>query len=229
MIFSTYIQQTSSLIVRTRLFILLLVLTGCAVSRDPLRPTARSLQKGRLRDDSSHVYALPYTTGKSYLVVQGYFSHFSHRHRAAIDFKMKPGTTITAARDGVVIRLQKDQHIGGLNRKYRKFANYVVVQHDDGTRAGYWHLQKNGVLVQVGDTVRQGQPIALSGNTGYTAFPHLHFFVWAGSDQQWQQLPTRFQTKNGPRYLRPMRSYRSLPLDLSAKAAPATVAEKGTR
>lgn len=170
---------------------------------------ARNLQKGRLKDDSSYVYALPYDAGKSYLVVQGYFSSFSHRNRAAIDFKMKRGTTITAAREGVVVRLQKDNNLGGLNRRFRQYANYIVIEHEDGTRAGYWHLQKGGVLVAVGDTVRQGQPIGKSGQTGYSAFPHLHFFVWSGKGDAWVQLPTRFHTRNGPRYLRPMRHYKS--------------------
>lgn len=185
------------------------MLGSCAVSNDPLRPTARALQRGLMRDDSSFVYALPYPVGKSYLMVQGYFTHFSHRNRAAIDFKMPEGTTVTAARDGVVIRTEKNKNRGGLNRKYRKDANYVVIAHDDGTRAGYWHLRNGGVLVNVGDTVKQGQPIGLSGNTGYTAFPHLHFFVWADKGKDWRQIPTRFHTRSGPRYLRPFRSYKS--------------------
>jgi murein DD-endopeptidase MepM/ murein hydrolase activator NlpD len=198
---------------RTLSALLIMVLAGCAVSKDPLRPTARNLQKGRLRDDSSFVYALPYQTGKSHLVVQGYFSSFSHRNRAAIDFKMKQGTTITAARDGVVVRLEKNQSKGGLKRGYRKYANYVVVKHDDGTKAGYWHLQNGGVLVAVGDTVRQGQPIGKSGKTGYSAFPHLHFFVWSEKDSNSVQLPTRFETKRGPHYLRPFRRYKSRPAE----------------
>ncbi|OLY94047.1 hypothetical protein BUE76_20755 [Cnuella takakiae] len=196
-------------LVRNLYLIILLACASCAVSNDPLRPTARNLQKGRMRDDSSYIYALPYAAGKSYLMVQGYFTHFSHRNRAAIDFKMPEGTTVTAARDGVVIRTEKNKNRGGLNKRFRKDANYIVVQHDDGTQAGYWHLKKNGVLVHVGDTVRQGQPIGLSGNTGYTAFPHLHFFVWLGDEDNWKQIPTRFYTRQGPRYLKPMRSYQS--------------------
>lgn len=171
---------------------------------------ARNLQRGRLRDDTSFVYALPYPEGKKYLMVQGYFTRFSHRNRTAIDFKMSEGTLITAARDGVVILTASNNNRGGWNRRYRTFANFIVIEHNDGTRAGYWHLQKGGVLVQVGDTVRQGQPIGRSGTTGYSAFPHLHFFVWTNRGEKWLQLPTRFQTRSGPRYLRPMRSYTSV-------------------
>ncbi|MBL7723438.1 MAG: M23 family metallopeptidase [Chitinophagaceae bacterium] len=53
----------------------------------------------------------------------------------------------------------------------------MIIQHPDGSRAGYWHLQHNGALVKVGDTVTKGQVIALSGKTGYAMTPHLHFLV----------------------------------------------------
>ena len=121
---------------------------------------------------------------------------------------MKRGTNICAARGGVVIRVKEDGNKGGLNKKYRKYTNQIVIQHQDGTRAGYWHLQQNGALVNVGDTVKQGQVIGLSGKTGYTMFPHLHFIVWKFSPTNlWIQVPTRFKTNKGITYLRPMRRY----------------------
>ena len=80
----------------------------------------------------------------------------------------------------------------------------------DGSRAGYWHLQKDGALVNVGDTVKEGQVIALSGKTGYAFQPHLHFMVWASGMGQWRQMPTRFQTSKGIKYLRPWKKYRKL-------------------
>ncbi len=183
--------------------------TSCAVSKDPQRKTAILLQKGKLRDDTSWVYALPYKPGTSHLLVQGYFSRLSHKNRAALDFRMRKGTGIYAARGGVVIRLQEQNDKGGWNRKYRQFANMVVIEHDDGTRAGYWHLQKDGVLVNLGDTVKTGQLIGLSGKTGYSAMPHLHFMVWKSSSGRWTQIPTRFMTSKGPKYLRPLRKYRN--------------------
>jgi murein DD-endopeptidase MepM/ murein hydrolase activator NlpD len=41
----------------------------------------------------------------------------------------------------------------------------------------YAHISLNGALVKVGDLVKQGQPIALSGMVGQTVFPHVHFYV----------------------------------------------------
>lgn len=188
----------------------LLTLAGCYVSKNPMRDEVKRLQKGRVKDDTSYVYALPYEEGKSFYMVQGYFSSFTHRERAALDFKMRRGTKICAARDGIVVRLKEDGDRGGLKRRLRPYGNYVIIQHADSSRAGYWHLQKDGVLVNVGDSVKKGQVIALSGKTGYSAMPHLHFLVWSSdSKRQWRQVATRFQTSKGVRYLRPLRRYKN--------------------
>ena len=131
-------------------FAVILLFTGCSVSKNPMRKEVKLLQKGVIVDDSSYIYALPYEEGKSYRLVQGYFGPFSHKERAALDFKMKEGTRITAAREGVVVRVKEDGDRGGWNRKYRKDGNNIVIQHPDGSRAGYWHIQKDGALVNHG-------------------------------------------------------------------------------
>ncbi len=194
----------------TAIAVTVFVLCSCSVSNNPQRAQIKQLQKGQLKDDTSFVYQLPYQHNKKHLVVQGYFSSFSHKERAAIDFKMKRGTTVCAARAGVVVRVKQDGNKGGWNKKYRPFGNVIVIQHSDGSRAGYWHLQFNSAMVNLGDTVTQGQPIGLSGKTGYTLFPHLHFIVWRFDGKgQWQQVGTRFLTDKGIRYLRPIRWYTS--------------------
>jgi murein DD-endopeptidase MepM/ murein hydrolase activator NlpD len=186
------------------------LVAGCSVSKNPLREEVWKLQHGLIADDSSYVYALPFEQGKAYWMVQGYFSRFSHKERAALDFKMKRGTKICAARDGVVVRVKEDGERGGLNKKYRSDGNNIVIQHPDGSRAGYWHLQKNGALVNVGDTVKRGQAIGLSGKTGYAAFPHLHFLVWDFDNEgKWQQVPTRFETTKGTGYLKSIKRYKN--------------------
>ena len=57
-------------------------MSGCAVSKDPYRREIKQLQKGTIKDDSSFVYHLPYEENKSHLLVQGYFSMYTHKHRA---------------------------------------------------------------------------------------------------------------------------------------------------
>jgi murein DD-endopeptidase MepM/ murein hydrolase activator NlpD len=187
------------------------LVSSCSVSNNPMRKQVKLLQKGKLRDDTSFVYSLPYEIGKRHLLLQGYFGVLSHKERAALDFKMNRGTRITAARGGVVIRVKEDSDRGGWNTKYRTAGNNVVIQHVDGSRAGYWHIQHNGVLVNLGDTVQQGQVIAISGKTGYAFTPHLHFIVWKTSgDGRWQMMATRFQTSKGIKYLRALHCYKSM-------------------
>jgi len=161
--------------------------------------------------DSSFVYSLPYPQGKKHLMIQGYRSKLSHKNRLALDFKMKKGSPVTAAREGVVVRVEQGYTKGGYSKKYLGKANVVVIKHSDDSQAMYAHLQHNGALVKVGDSVKVGQVIAKSGSTGYSAMPHLHFIVWGpvpGGGRS--QLPTRFQTKSGAKYLKPGKSYRAL-------------------
>jgi murein DD-endopeptidase MepM/ murein hydrolase activator NlpD len=123
---------------------------------------------------------------------------------------MSKGSPIHAARGGVVVSVQESFTTGGLNKKYFRRANMVVIKHEDGTQAYYGHLKHNGAVVAPGDSIKQHQLIAYSGNTGYSAFPHLHFVVRGPSPDGWRPLPTRFQTRNGARYLKPGKSYRAI-------------------
>lgn len=187
----------------------IIVFSSCAVSKHPQKQAIRNQTNGKARVDSSFVYMLPFQQGKSFRVVQGYFSSFSHKNRAALDFKMRRGTEIRAARTGIVVRAKSDGSKGGLNKKYRQDGNFVIIQHMDSSRAGYWHLQKEGVVVGVGDTVQQGQLIGYSGKTGYAAIPHLHFLVWKNNGRgQWIQEATRFETSRGIKYLQFFKKYK---------------------
>lgn len=184
-------------------FVFILFLCSCGVQH-------RFTSSQEAKSDTSYVYALPYKTGTSRFLIQGYNSWFSHRGRRGLDFKMKKGSPVYAARSGVVVGMQESFTRGGRSRKYLRKGNYVTVRHEDGSQAYYGHLAYNGVLVNVGDTVRQGQEIARSGSTGYSALPHLHFVVWGPTPKGRTQLPTRFRTKKGIKYLRPGRWYKAI-------------------
>lgn len=92
----------------------------------------------------------------------------------AIDFGMPIGTPVVAARGGTVVAVRESFHdYNGIDLE----ENFVFIKHDDGSVGRYFHLTYNGALVELGDSVEQGASIGLSGNTGQSAGPHLHFDV----------------------------------------------------
>jgi murein DD-endopeptidase MepM/ murein hydrolase activator NlpD len=162
--------------------------------------------------DNDHVYRLPYADGMSYRVLQGFGSRFSHRgvEQYAVDFKMSVGTPVHAARGGVVARVIESNDKGCWEDGCGKYANFIVIMHDDGTTGEYYHLQKDGALVDAGERVVEGQQIGLSGNTGHTALPHLHFAVYrATRDARSQSIPINFMSADGVVY-RPRRGHHYL-------------------
>jgi murein DD-endopeptidase MepM/ murein hydrolase activator NlpD len=159
--------------------------------------------------DTSPIYYLPFKKGTKRLVVQAAFSKLSHKGEIALDFKVKKGTTLCAARAGVVTASYGDSKIGGSNIKYINDGNHIIIEHSDGSRALYWHLQYQGALVKVGDTIQTGQVIGKSGNTGLSAFPHLHFEINGKTlNGNYTQIPARFYTSKGIRYLKPLKRYK---------------------
>jgi murein DD-endopeptidase MepM/ murein hydrolase activator NlpD len=91
------------------------------------------------------------------------------RFHAGIDIAVDAGSQIRAAMDGKVADV-------GYNANY---GNYVILSHADGFQTLYGHL--TSPLVAVGTTIAQGSVIALSGNTGYSTGPHLHFGIFRRS------------------------------------------------
>jgi murein DD-endopeptidase MepM/ murein hydrolase activator NlpD len=128
--------------------------------------------------DPAAVYRLPFAPGHEHRVIQGYGGTFSHRvgtpSEYSIDWAMPVGTPVLAARAGRVVALRDDSDEGGLTEDARKKANLIVVEHADGTLADYGHLKFHGVAVALGQSVRAGELIGYSGNTGYSGGPHLH-------------------------------------------------------
>jgi murein DD-endopeptidase len=85
-------------------------------------------------------------------------------HRGT-DWAMPIGTPIIAPADGRVEKVGNHPVAG----------RYIVVRHDNGYRTRYLHLSR--AIVSRGDRVSMGERIALSGNTGRSTGPHLHYEV----------------------------------------------------
>ncbi len=157
---------------------------------------------GRLEavHDDHHLYRLPYQAGRSYRVLQGFGSRFSHKgvNRYAVDFKMPVGTPVHASRGGIVVKVESRHDRGCWERGCGKYANFIVILHDDGTTGEYYHLRQDGAVVEPNQRVRTGQHIGYSGNTGHTTLPHLHFAVYRPRPwNEFESLPIRFRSRDG--------------------------------
>lgn len=145
----------------------------------------------QIAPDPDYRYNLPYRSGASYRLVQGFHGTISHQSepaRYALDFQLEVGDPVHAARDGIVVRaVDWFCQAGGPEMIAR--VNLIIVLHADGTMGHYVHLAHRGVLVKEGDRVARGQHIGFVGMTGYTSGPHLHFVVMRERDVA---IPVRF-------------------------------------
>jgi len=164
--------------------ILLLLVFSCSPDEENLcidSEVGVNCQGADYIQNSDSPYVLPWEIGKTFSIGQGNCTDGSHslgQNQFAYDINMPVGTNIVAMRSGIVVKVIEsfeDLESGtvGLGDE----ANLINVKHDDGTEAQYVHLTLNGALKNEGDSVIQGEIIALSGNTGYTTGPHLHFQV----------------------------------------------------
>ena len=151
-----------------------------------------------------HVYLLPFPKGVSSRIYQGWNSRFSHtqNHQYAVDFLLDKNTPVLAARAGVVSKTQGTFTEGANKQSLLNKANYIIVDHGDGTFAEYFHLAPQSLKVKVGERIEANQHIALSGETGFATVPHLHFMVFKRNlNQEKLSLPVLFESSEGPRTL----------------------------
>ena len=143
------------------------------------------------------VIALPFPAGRQYEIIQGYngrYSHQSNYSRYALDFSLQVGDTVCAAAAGYVIGVIEGYKYGGAKRKWRDYANFLTLFHPDhNLYTQYVHLKFEGSMVELGERVEAGQPIALSGMTGFTSVAHLHFNVLVPTQKSLESMPVRFE------------------------------------
>ena len=102
-----------------------------------------------------------------YVSANGYYPK-SGKFHGAVDYAVPSGSTVVAGADGVVLVT------ANLTTSY---GTYVVIRHANGLQSYYAHGTRGSIVVSPGQTVKQGQKIMLSGNTGNSTGPHLHFEV----------------------------------------------------
>ncbi|AQT97259.1 MULTISPECIES: M23 family metallopeptidase [Pseudomonas] len=147
------------------------------------------------RPQQAYRYPLPWRGGPFRLTQgpNGTFSHTDSKSRYAMDIAMPEGTPIIAARSGVVVKTENGQTGRGSDAS----GNFVRVRHDDGTEGVYLHLKQGSVSVRVGQRVAVGNPLGLSGNTGNSSGPHLHFVVQRATEAGLVSIPYEFNQPVG--------------------------------
>lgn len=148
-------------------------------------------------------YQLPFPKGMSFQITQAEgclrTSHNSPEGWFAVDIGMPRGTPILAARGGMVFEAVSCHGEGRHDPDYIDRANLVRVMHDDGTIAEYVHLLRDSLKVAVGQPVAAGDCLGLSGNSGFTTGPHLHFGVQQKQGHDFVSMPIDFVTpQRGP-------------------------------
>ncbi|MGW9176806.1 M23 family metallopeptidase [Streptomyces decoyicus] len=118
----------------------------------------------------------------SYKASSGLWSSGSH---TGIDFHAASGTSVHAVGSGTVV----EAGWGGA------YGNNIVIKMNDGTYTQYGHLSSLGV--SVGQRVTPGQQIGLSGSTGNTTGPHLHFEARTGADYGSDMDPVAYLRSHG--------------------------------
>lgn len=134
-------------------------------------PDAKPIQSNRL----TSLTDLPSLPGYFSIPTTGWNWGRLHIYNA-VDIANACGTPIYAAAEGLVVESARS----GWNFGY---GNYVLIEHPNGTKSRYAHIEKN--LVSVGDYVAKGDQIALIGNTGQTHGPtgcHLHFEIYGAKN-----------------------------------------------
>ena len=167
---------------------------GAAAPRG-VDPTSSCMRRAMFADPATSEFLLPYPVGDAYELHQSYcFAEGTHNDELSYDFAMPIGSDIVASRAGTVVDLYDGSPDDGTGQ-----ANFLIIEHLDGTAALYGHLQQHGILVGVGDEVAAGERVAKSGFSGVAGFPHLHFTVFAGwPDMVGGDIAVNFRNAEGP-------------------------------
>uniref|UniRef100_Q07N41 Peptidase M23B n=1 Tax=Rhodopseudomonas palustris (strain BisA53) TaxID=316055 RepID=Q07N41_RHOP5 len=103
-------------------------------------------------------------------VIAGYGAKTNGKQNDGINLAVPEGTPVKAAEDGVVAYA---------GNELKGYGNLVLVRHSNGFVTAYAHASE--VLVKRGETIKRGQTIAKSGQTGEVGSPQLHFEIRKGS------------------------------------------------
>ncbi len=114
---------------------------------------------------------------------------YSGKGHNGIDLGTPTGTPVLSAADGVIV----DTGDTDIACPRASYGRWILIKHNNGLSTLYGHLSV--ISTRAGQTVKRGQIIGYSGNTGYSTGPHVHFTVYASQAVQ-------FAKRGGSKYCR---------------------------
>lgn len=119
-----------------------------------------------------------------------FYKNMGMKGHGALDLRASIGTPSYAAIDGTVVGVYSNEYHDGTQGEFVKYVSEEVEIEDDMYRLEIMHYHLHKALVKAGDTVKAGQEICLTGNTGkYTKGAHLHFEVipYIKKGEKWEK------------------------------------------
>jgi len=167
---------------RTHAFVilgLLFFLQSCTTFRTHIDQACASRFADKYSMPQKSRFILPWKVGESFTLTQGNCTleshNFDQKQHMSFDFRMPIGTPIVAIDDGRVVWVV-ESFKDNVDNDFSQ-ANLIGIEHEGGVLSWYMHLKFQGATVGVGDDVLQGDVIGYSGNTGSSAYPHLHLYA----------------------------------------------------
>lgn len=123
----------------------------------------------------------------------------------ALGFKMNEGDKVFASRRGIVVEVKNGSENANGNLSYSRNSSSILIRHRDQSLARYSVLKNNSFLVEAGDEVEAGDPIAVAGGDNYAAGTHSRLTVYylsfdklkkANERYSWVYIKPVFATEN---------------------------------
>lgn len=142
------------------------------------------LGTSKAKVENKFKYVLPFKHGKEvhaldleYLGKR--FGNSTPKNWKAIQFLTNPNDTVYASRKGLVVEIKNEfSEDNTTEYSYKREANHIIIEHEDGTLAKYGVLKRNSLMVKVGDKVYPSVPIAIAGTYDKPENSQLRFEVY---------------------------------------------------
>lgn len=127
---------------------------------------------------SKNIYDLPFPKKtKVKFIVKDNEAHRGP-FKGALDFSVELGTPVLAPLDGEVTDTCDIHEKYGSSHEFVNYLNYITIKHTNNEYSQLAHLAKGSLLVTVGDKVKEGEKVAITGLSGWMTAPHLHMLVF---------------------------------------------------